>query len=151
MELVETEEKYVNQLKLLMEKVYSPLLLRTKHGLDRDLSDGYGEIPFQKLEYLKEVEIKLSEVDNIFANLDAVIELNEQFSSSLRVRLDSLTIGSEFADICVKYAPYLKIYVIYLNNYENSVKTLTQLISNNVQFNCFRQFTENTELNGLDI
>lgn len=69
----------------------------------------------------------------------------------MKERKEKLTISGEFADICVQYAPHLKLYVIYLNNYEKSNKTFENLKNNNPSFYKFCTYIENHELNDLDL
>lgn len=69
----------------------------------------------------------------------------------MQERYKELTISSMFADVCVEFAPLLKIYVIYLNNFDSSNKTLINLTNSQESFKSFRSYLEDEELNGLDI
>lgn len=49
-------------------------------------------------------------------------------------KTESLTFHSIFTDVCVEYAPYLRIYVDYFNNYEKATATLNRLTSSSEKF-----------------
>lgn len=69
----------------------------------------------------------------------------------MKERKEKLTISGEFADICVQYAPHLKLYVNYLNNYEKSNKTLSFLKNSNPRFLKYLTYIENNQLNYHDL
>lgn len=88
----------------------------------------------------------------MFANLEVIVELNSKFSAEMEQRQEGLKLNGIFADICMKYAPKLKIYVDYLNNYEGSIKKLSQLRSTSEPFQRFcRYLQDENVLGGLDL
>ncbi|KAL4449683.1 hypothetical protein ABPG74_007506 [Tetrahymena malaccensis] len=150
-ELVCTEENYVQKLQQLRDVVYIPLLNQSKPIDQRKDIKENQMLQQQTYQLLQDVQIKQSDVENIFANLEAIIELNSKFAEEMKRRKENLQYNGVFTDVCVQYAPQLKIYVTYLNNYENSTKILNSLKLNNLNFKKFCNHLENWDLNGYDL
>ncbi|KAL4495468.1 hypothetical protein ABPG72_020209 [Tetrahymena utriculariae] len=150
-ELVCTEENYVQKLQQLRDVVYLPLLNQSK-PIDKrkDIKENQ-MLQQQTYQLLQDVQIKQSDVENMFANLEAIIELNSKFAEEMKGRKENLQYNGVFTDVCVQYAPQLKIYVTYLNNYENATKILNNLKLNNLNFKKFCNHLENQELKCYDL
>ncbi|EAR98278.2 RhoGEF domain protein (macronuclear) [Tetrahymena thermophila SB210] len=150
-ELVCTEENYVQKLQQLRDVVYIPLLNQSKPIDQRKDIKENQMLQQQTFQLLQDVQIKQADVENIFANLQAIIELNSKFAEEMKRRKENLQYNGVFTDVCVQYAPQLKIYVTYLNNYENATKILNNLKLNNLNFKKFCNYLENYDLNGYDL
>eukprot|EP01080_Neovahlkampfia_damariscottae_P011639 gene11639-4880_t len=112
-EFLDTEAAYVNDLKVLSE-VY---LVSFRENIK-------SEKPL----------ISQQDVSNIFADLDVIIGINEEFLTKLKIAVDaydrhSTSVGQILKDM----APYFKTYTRYCNNYDRAISTINKN-KNNSEF-----------------
>ena len=92
-------------------------------------------------------------IRRIFLDIEVLVKFNDQFLTSLEDRMkdwDAKT--GELGDIFLHEVEYLKMYTMYVNNYNESVKEVT---SSRKKFPKFAELLDTTryskECNGLDI
>jgi len=107
-EILTTEQNYVNTLNELFNKWETPLrnALEIKSIISRE-------------------EIKL-----IFSNSEVLFGFHQMLLASLQEKINNWTDGTEIGPIFLENAPVLKLYVEYVNNFDNSMKTITDCVNN---------------------
>jgi len=104
-ELIDTEFKYVCDLKTLINVFLSPL------KKDKSI-------------------LPDAEITSIFSNIEMIFQLNEELYKSLKINFnetlnsrDSSEIGQgKLGKVFLNLADYLKIYTLYCNNHNNSLE-----------------------------
>jgi RhoGEF domain/PH domain len=85
-----------------------------------------------------------SEVRAVFANIDQIIPYH-------KIIADELEVEDEVCYVFRKYAPYLKIYTLYVNNYDHACDVLARF-KKNKKFQAFLEEKRNDpECGGLDL
>eukprot|EP01127_Copromyxa_protea_P020219 TRINITY_DN671_c2_g2_i3.p1 TRINITY_DN671_c2_g2~~TRINITY_DN671_c2_g2_i3.p1 ORF type:complete len:842 (+),score=187.36 TRINITY_DN671_c2_g2_i3:611-3136(+) len=110
-ELLATEESYVNELKRLVHVVRVKLY----EQLEANSSKFMGSKKPREL------------LDSLFSNVTEILPLNEKILQGLSERYRSWDSQTLVGDILLHYAPSLKIYTEYSNNYEQVPKLLDNL------------------------
>ena len=99
MELIATEERYVKSLMGLVMHFVVPL--RAKIGKEDEI-------------------LSRAEFTKIFANVDQLLPLNQKLLESLK----EVGPDGDLAEVFLKFAPFLKMYTIYLDGAEKSIEAL---------------------------
>ena len=99
MELIATEERYVKSLMGLVTHFVVPL--RAKIGKEDEI-------------------LSRAEFTKIFANVDQLLPLNHKLLESLK----EVGPDGDLAEVFLKFAPFLKMYTIYLDGAEKSIEAL---------------------------
>eukprot|EP01132_Coremiostelium_polycephalum_P004619 gene4619-5770_t len=129
-ELVSTEESYSENL----EK----LILYYKIPLDRD-------------------KIKLGctsqDISNLFSNIEALLVVSKDLLLKLKFRFGLPVEQQTIGDIYVGKAQEMKLYVEYINNYENAMKTLERIESTSPSFfkDCQKDYKYSLDIRSLMI
>lgn len=113
LELLKTEETYVNSLEVLINDIKNPLTL---------------------LSYTKKALITNEEIQTIFSVIDIIYNYNFLFLEELKERVSCWNADSQVSDIFLFISHFFKAYTEYINNYENSVQTLRNCVDRNVKF-----------------
>jgi len=67
-----------------------------------------------------------NELKAIFSNVQNLRNFSIKLLNDLRKRLDNWTNEQTIGDLLIKFLPYLKLYQIYCNNYENALETVRE-------------------------
>lgn len=87
-------------------------------------------LPLRKLD--KRITSKLPA---IFSNVESILQLNEEILGELSVRLEGWNDDTSLiGDVFVRYAPMLKLYSTYGNNYEDAIKVYESELGDNQFF-----------------
>jgi len=107
-EILATEQNYVKTLTELFSKWETPLrkALETKPIISKE------------------------EIRNIFSNSEVLMGFHQMLLTSLDERITNWSDGTEIGIVFLEKAPVLKLYVEYVNNYDNSVKTIADCLAN---------------------
>jgi len=107
-EILATEQNYVKTLTELFTKWETPLrkALETKAIISKE------------------------EIRNIFSNSEVLMGFHQMLLTSLDERITNWSDGTEIGIVFLEKAPVLKLYVEYVNNYDNSVKTIADCLAN---------------------
>lgn len=126
-ELLETEKKYVEDLKLVRELFIAPLRGKS---------------------FMKEADIRA-----VFGNLEELIKLNELILEELKQNItSSSSVRMRVGDIFLRTAPFLKSYMPYCSNYQSALQALSKLQRKNDKFNAVvKTAQENPRCNGLTL
>eukprot|EP01041_Mallomonas_annulata_P014917 gene14917-31672_t len=135
LELLETEETYVENIASLIDTFVDPLskwLQSIKHN-NSSRTMGILEIVMDK----KNI------VDNLFSNIKQIFEFNKIFLYDLRSAAISTDDNSKksILDTFQKQAPFLRMYIEYISNFENANKLLSELMLDS-RFSAFIQCGE---------
>jgi hypothetical protein len=115
-EIYETEKVYVKRLEALIKLYKKPLL--------RAVEDKRALIP-------------LEAINSIFSNVEEILGFQEKLLYDLEGRVNKWTTKSLIADIFIKNADGLKLYVTYINNYDNALQTIHAHSKENAKFKEF--------------
>ncbi|PRP86803.1 hypothetical protein PROFUN_05020 [Planoprotostelium fungivorum] len=110
-ETLETEQTYYNSIKMLVDLYVKPL---------EDASRTTG----------KEI-LNMKQINAVFSNIKLIEGVNKELLTELTERLSKWTPMKCVGDIFLRFAPYLKLYTQYINNYNLSSSTITQLPEQN--------------------
>lgn len=106
-EMLESEEKYVNFLSILVE-----------HGLN----------PLRDEKVLSETEIR-----TIFSNVDSILKFHRIFLEDLKTRVSDWKPESLITTVFTQYYQYFRLYVEFVNNFEASDGLLNRLLRRNTR------------------
>eukprot|EP01119_Soliformovum_irregulare_P018598 TRINITY_DN5740_c0_g1_i2.p1 TRINITY_DN5740_c0_g1~~TRINITY_DN5740_c0_g1_i2.p1 ORF type:complete len:250 (-),score=44.15 TRINITY_DN5740_c0_g1_i2:18-767(-) len=90
------------------------------------------QIPLQEMSILSPEEI-----NKLFANTGTIRKLHEVLLEDLKKRLQTWTPGQRIGDIFLQLVPFMKLYEVYINNYNNAVAFLTSITQTRVRFHMF--------------
>ena len=125
-EILYTEKTYVEGLTVLLEKFFKPLQAA-------------------KI-------IPLPSIRRIFSDIEVLFGFNCQFLKSLEGRISKWNENEQkLGDIFLHGVEYLKMYTMYVNNYNESVKEVTTCKQKISKFAEFLDRVRYSECNGLDI
>lgn len=114
-EIVETERKYVKDLKFIIEYYKTPL--RTNRILTRP------------------------EIDTMFVNLDELVALNTKFSNSLIMRSAQAKQANNefpcFGDLFIEYLPRMHVYSRFVSSKRFSEDLILEKMKNSPEFQAF--------------
>lgn len=106
-ELLETEQRYVEFLTILVD-----------HGI----------VPLRNEKILSDSEIR-----TVFSNVETILQFHRIFLEDLKKRIDSWNSESLISDIFAKYYQYFKLYFEFVNNFEASDSLLNRLLRRNTR------------------
>lgn len=77
--------------------------------------------------FRKRMEDKLTklDIDNIFSTIPSFIGTSEALLGTLEKRMSSWSNNQCIGDVFLEFAPYFKSYIQYVNNYDNSLGSLS--------------------------
>ncbi|KAJ6253842.1 faciogenital dysplasia protein [Anaeramoeba flamelloides] len=124
-EIIETEKTYVSLLDILVKEFL---------------------IPLKKQEILDQTQLS-----KIFSNIETIFGLNQKLYEGFLERRSNLETRT-WSDLFSRFVPFLKIYSLFISNYNTALKTLETNISTNETFNNFLNKVHSLEqLNELKI
>ncbi|XP_050182759.1 FYVE, RhoGEF and PH domain-containing protein 2 [Myiozetetes cayanensis] len=104
LELLETEQAYVNRLHLLDQVFYAELMKEAKTG-----------------KTVPEEVVKM-----IFSNISSIYQFHSEFFlPELRKRMEDWNCNPRIGDVIQKLAPFLKMYGEYVKNFDKAVELIT--------------------------
>ncbi|KAJ1981552.1 hypothetical protein H4R34_002021 [Dimargaris verticillata] len=134
-EILATEQTYVEGLQLIEKVLYAPLRQAT-------IRPTTAILPTRR-------------INDIFANLTDIINVNQEFLRQLEARLTSEAWSSDTScvgDIFIEIAPYFKMYAVYMRNFQ---RALASIRSSMDSLPAFRQLVQSVnalpELKNLSI
>lgn len=130
MEILDTEEAYINDLKNCIQFVIDPLDIQSQTT-----------IPI----------IPAEDVKKIFATIPLVYDLNKKLFDMLCQRIARWSTLDNIGDIFSQFAPMLKMYIAFVSNYGQSVKRIAQLKKERPWFASFvDHIQKNKAIRGLE-
>lgn len=120
-ELIQTEESYVNDLRILVETFVIPL---EKWFQSLDFTK-----PNRQPDYCLETiacEQNINIIDALFANIKVILQCNQLLLDGLH-SAEKLNKEGAVIESFAKHAPYLKLYSQYTRNCQRATELLTQL------------------------
>ncbi|NWH45969.1 FGD2 protein, partial [Fregata magnificens] len=104
LELLETEQAYVNRLHLLDQIFYTELMKEAKNG-----------------KTIPEEVVKM-----IFSNISSIYQFHAKFFlPELQKRMEDWSCNPRIGDVIQKLAPFLKMYGEYVKNFDKAVELIT--------------------------
>ncbi|NWR61442.1 FGD2 protein, partial [Bucorvus abyssinicus] len=104
LELLETEQAYVNRLHLLDQVFYTELMREAKNG-----------------KMVPEEVVKM-----IFSNISSIYQFHAKFFlPELQRRMEDWSCNPRIGDVIQKLAPFLKMYGEYVKNFDKAVELIT--------------------------
>ncbi|XP_049688568.1 FYVE, RhoGEF and PH domain-containing protein 2 isoform X2 [Accipiter gentilis] len=104
LELLETEQAYVNRLHLLDQVFYTELMKEAKNG-----------------KTVPEEVVKM-----IFSNISSIYQFHAKFFlPELQKRMEDWSCNPRIGDVIQKLAPFLKMYGEYVKNFDKAVELIT--------------------------
>ncbi|XP_054660122.1 FYVE, RhoGEF and PH domain-containing protein 2 isoform X3 [Grus americana] len=104
LELLETEQAYVNRLHLLDQIFYTELMKEAKNG-----------------KTVPEEVVKM-----IFSNISSIYQFHAKFFlPELQKRMEDWSCNPRIGDVIQKLAPFLKMYGEYVKNFDKAVELIT--------------------------
>lgn len=128
-ELVSTEKTYVKSLKAICRGF--------KRRLEVLNTMGQG--------YLAEEEILA-----IFQNVDYIYELHHKLYKELRDALWDKRLLKDVGNIMLRYTPFFRLYITYVNDYEKGLELLESTREKNSKFDFFISVSEKVEESTLE-
>ena len=128
-ELLSTEYSYLNILRTIIEVYLIPLRKSTK------------------------LLLKPAEISLIFSNLEFIISVNSEYYSKIKSRISTWTPNSCLGDIILSILPaFQSVYSQYINNYDQSIKTVLWCQHKDANFDQFlRVSKDNPRCEKLDL
>jgi hypothetical protein len=83
-------------------------------------------IPMRNSALREGSNIPLEAVRTIFQNIETILPLNQDLLKRLQERVQAWTPLTTIGDVFKKWAPFLKIYTLYSNNYDDAMDALDQ-------------------------
>lgn len=108
LEIVETERSYVNSLKVVMESFV--MALRQQQLMD-------------------ELELNRQHVKAIFSEIEVLFNFQRFLLEQLEKK-QPLNFYTNYGEVFVKMPDVLKVYTVYVNNFDQSLSTLKELSKN---------------------
>ena len=115
MELLETEERYVERLELLNVKFRNVIATANEQQRDKPV--------------LSELAVK-----QIFSNVHQIHQLNQTLLEQLRSRLKCWDEDPRLGDVMIRIAPFLKLYSDYVANFDAANSVLNDCLSKEKRF-----------------
>jgi len=119
LEILTTERTYVKGLSTLHDVFLNPIRLTPKHLLLKRSFSVKNEVNNSSKRIITNEQIAA-----IFSNVDTLLGFHKEILTSLEERYKEWNEESKIGDTFLKVAPFLKMYLIYLNNYDNAMNTL---------------------------
>jgi hypothetical protein len=77
------------------------------------------------------------QIADVFSNLDDIITVNQELFEQLSARLREPTWTAKnhsVGDIFVRLSPFLKVYAVYVRNYQQAIRFIMEQMSKHTQF-----------------
>jgi len=136
LELIKTEEVYVNELKVLVDSYVNPLekYLATIRDRKEDThipSSSQGSIfLLEKVMFTERIDI----IEYLFANIRAIQSCNSMMLQSMKEpAVTSPPHPFPAVAALMRYVPFIKIYADYAKNFDRSNALLTRLETGDVR------------------
>jgi len=132
-ELLSTEETYVSQLSAMENVFIIPLLEAVAAG---------------------EAWVSSDIVSTLFSNIQTILQLNRNFLSELRtnISLEDQRDASSVGKLILNFAPFFKLYSLYVNNHQNAATFLaTKLAENRRLADFVSEGEQRPECKGLNL
>ncbi|KAJ6230898.1 no mechanoreceptor potential c [Anaeramoeba flamelloides] len=125
-EIYETEEHYLNNVELLINKII---------------------IPLKKNDILK-----MEEIEIIFGNIEDLYNVHNKFHTSLKRRLiDNKTPKTDISDIIIESIPSFTCYQKYATNYENATSMLKKCNQKQIYVNFIKEIFSKEKIKGTSV
>jgi hypothetical protein len=115
-EIMNTEKSYVQSLNDLVDLYIQPLRILCKDPERSVVND--------------------KDILTIFSNIEQITTLNANFLNDLTARISDWQPESCIADLFIQFAPFFKMYQVYVSNHDRATEVLKRL-DNNEKFQCF--------------
>jgi len=89
------------------------------------------------MQQAKERVLSPDEVATIFGSSDTLMGFHVDLLSTLESRFAAWSPEQKIGDVFLQIAPFLKMYVTYLNNYQKALETLSECEKRNADFRVF--------------
>jgi hypothetical protein len=109
-EILSTEEYYVTNLKYMSEKLYDPLLAEATQSRSLNPED----------------------VKKIFSQIKVIVGVNESLLAQLQTQIRKWNIEQCLGQIFINMTEFLKVYIQYVNNFDNALKVIEKVRNNDV-------------------
>lgn len=129
-EFLSTEETYVNALKKAVTFWLRPLQSEVRK---------------------KTPIISDAQIVSLFSSIETIVQINEGLLAKMQARLSKYPIETKFGDLLVEMAPTLKLYVDYVNKFDDAMVTFGELSKNNQRFAEFLQTAKTSAAINLDL
>ena len=93
--------------------------------------------PLALLAESKKPVLKAGELKAVFANLGAIVAVHTMVLESLAARITAWTPQTLLGDLFISTVAMLKVYVEYVNNFENAISLVAKLKAENPAFAAF--------------
>ena len=120
-EVLETERSYVESLTTMINMYKRPLI---------------------KLTLEPKAEFKEADITLLFSNIEQLFSLNIEILKQLDARLRSWSPEQKIGDIILSFAPFLKMYNVYSNNYDEALQLYNKLQKESPKFSDHLQQTK---------
>jgi len=120
-EMYASERTYVTSLKVLQEVYVDPLRAASTTSL-----------PI----------LSIGDVQSLFATFEAVPKLNERFIKDIAARVQDWSTSQTIGDVFLTYAPFFKVYLVYVQGFEKMSQRLQELRKENERFKAFLECCE---------
>jgi len=128
-EILQTERQYVTDLRLLVSHYQEALLPQ-----------------------VTELKIKVGDVQEIFANVEKILAINEQFYAVLEKNFFDTSCGSpKITESFQMFVPMLHTYNIFYVNFQRSIETRKRLASNSKYKAVIQQLQASSPTPNLDL
>ena len=135
-ELIETEQLYVSCLEAMVGCFRGPILdWLAAQEAESAARTGLGRLA----EKIRGPRFSKEDVGRLFGNIDTLLELQQKLLESLRQRFSEWHAGQLIGDAFSHFAPFLRLYIDYSNNYTSACETLDKLIQSSGPFTEFLQ------------
>lgn len=123
-EIVDTEVSYLKSLETALTVFLRPL---EKAGSDPEAA-----------------VLSKDQITTMFSNLETLYQLNSRFRDTLRKRREEeWEANPQMGDLFLDFAPYFKMYTLYINNHEAATKLLSSL-AKDAKFSTFMAETHSS-------
>lgn len=119
-EVLKTEEGYVDSLSLIREKYLLPLKYASRLGV---------------------TIFRPGDLEKIMYGIEPIFVLNSALLADLRLRKHDRTVYDMCGAALARYAPSMKLYIDYVNKYDNTIKTIKEYEEANPLFKQFLALT----------
>lgn len=133
-EIHATEQQYLQSLKVLVNVF--------KGRLDSEHA---------KQSLISSPSCSKADIATIFAHIDSIISVNSELLSRLEARMAEWSNNQLLGDIFEEITPYLKVYIQYVNNYDNVQAVLEKNMKKPAFAASLEKARKNPEARSLDI
>jgi hypothetical protein len=136
-EILASERSYLEVLSAMVEVYRTPLIdwVRTARSQEQTM----GAVQKVRKRVAKTVagsmSVREEDIKRMFANAVVIKGVHEKLIKDLEAKLDAWRDEQTLGDVFAAFAPFLRIYVDYSNNYREATELLTKYQENSVDFN----------------